>query len=265
MGNIKNKKHHRNKHRHVYKPSKQPARQNHQEQGKEKPQTSDSLSDPPEGSRIINLAKLQQYSQQLSTHSAHCNGTVVVKGETRQGLASILSWQCQECKQSFILESSDKVKGPRGYFQWECNLAAVWGEMTTGGGHSRLEETLSTLGVPVMTKSSFISIENGIGDYWKQSLFDSMAEAGRQEKRLAEERGDLHEGVPAITVIVDGGWSKRSHKHSYNAKSGVGVIIGKETGKLLFVGVRNKYCASCAQGRAKETHRCFKNWDGSSL
>ena len=136
--------------------------------------------------------------------------------------------------------------------------------MTTGGGHSRLEETLSTLGVPVMTKSSFISIENGIGDYWKQSLFDSMAEAGRQEKRLAEERGDLHEGVPAITVIVDGGWSKRSHKHSYNAKSGVGVIIGKKTGKLLFVGVRNKYCASCAQGRAKETHRCFKNWDGFS-
>ena len=30
---------------------------------------------------------------------------------------------------------------------------------------------------------------------------------------------------PAITVVVDGGWSKRSHKHYYNAKSGVGVIL----------------------------------------
>ena len=32
-------------------------------------------------------------------------------------------------------------------------------------------------------------------------------------------------------VIVDGGWSKRSHKHSYNANSGVAIIIGKATGK----------------------------------
>ena len=48
-----------------------------------------------------------------------------------------------------------------------------------------------------------------------------MAEAGKEEKRLAEIRGEYHDGVPAITVIVDGGWSKRSHKHSYNANSGV--------------------------------------------
>ncbi len=59
-------------------------------------------------------------------------------------------------------------------------------------------------------------------------LLSSMAEAGQEEKKIAEENGRFHEGVPAITVIVDGGWSKRSHKHSYNAKSGVAIIIGKE-------------------------------------
>jgi hypothetical protein len=36
----------------------------------------------------------------------------------------------------------------------------------------------------------------------------------------------------AITVITDGGWSKRTHKHSYNAAGGVAIIIGKETKKL---------------------------------
>lgn len=36
---------------------------------------------------------------------------------------------------------------------------------------------------------------------------------------MAIEKGSFHEGVPAITVIVYGGWSKRSRKHSYNAKS----------------------------------------------
>ncbi len=51
-----------------------------------------------------------------------------------------------------------------------------------------------------------------------------MLEAGKEEKLLAEERGSFHEGVPAITVIVDGGWSKRSHKHSYNANSGAAII-----------------------------------------
>lgn len=73
---------------------------------------------------------------------------------------------------------------------------------------------------------------------------------------------DYHEGVPAITVTVDGGWSKRSHRYSYNAKSGVGVIIGLRTKKLLHIGVRNKECSACTQGR--EDHICFRNWDESS-
>ena len=32
-----------------------------------------------------------------------------------------------------------------------------------------------------------------------------MKEAGEEEKRLAEERGSFHDGVPAISVIVDVG------------------------------------------------------------
>ena len=85
--------------------------------------------------------------------------------------------------------------------------------------------------------------------------------ARKRIKRLAEERGDYHQGVPAITVIVDGGWSKRSHKHSYNAKSGVGIIIGQITGKILHIGVRNKYCSACTQGIPPEKCKCFKNWE----
>ena len=87
-----------------------------------------------------------------------------------------------------------------------------------------------------------------------------MAEAGREEKRLA----DYHQGVPAITVIVDAGWSKRSHRHSYNAKSGVGIIIGQATGKLLHVGVRNIFCTACTQGVPQDNHECFNNWAESS-
>jgi hypothetical protein len=52
-----------------------------------------------------------------------------------------------------------------------------------------------------------------------------MLKAGQEERELAIQRNDLHQGVPAITVITDGGWSKRSHKHSFNAMGGVAIII----------------------------------------
>ena len=120
--------------------------------------------------------------------------------------------------------TAKKIKGPWGYRQWECNLAAVWRQMATGGGHTQLEETMSTLGVPVMTKSSFIQSEHSIRECWRQQLQKSVAAAGEEEKRLAKERRDYHECIPAITVIIDGGWSKPSYIHSYNTKSVVAII-----------------------------------------
>ena len=73
-----------------------------------------------------------------------------------------------------------------------------------------------------------------------------MFKTGREEKQIAEQSIKYHEGVPAITVVVDGGWSKWSHKHSYNANSGVGVTFGAATKKLLYISVRNKHCAACS-------------------
>lgn len=59
--------------------------------------------------------------------------------------------------------------------------------MVTGGGHSRLEETMSVVGVPVMSKSNFISTERRIGEYWKLKLKETMeggAAAGSGEGAL---------------------------------------------------------------------------------
>ena len=93
-----------------------------------------------------------------------------------------------------------------------------------------------------------------------------MKDAGAAKKAIAIYNSIYHQGVPVITVIVDGGWSKRSHKHSYNAKFGVRIIIGKETGKILYLGVRNKCCSVChkAAGGTIPPHTCFLKWDESS-
>ena len=137
------------------------------------------------GSRIINLDKLQQFIDQLTAHTKQCSGSqIILSGEKQAGLASIISSRCSKWSFNIPLTTSHKVHGPKGISRWEANLAAVWGQMMTGGGHSKLQETMSTLGIPVMSPKNFI----------------------------------------------------------------VGVIIGKATGKLLFIGVRNKYCTACTQG-----------------
>ena len=74
----------------------------------------------------------------------------------------------------------------------------------------------------------------------KEQLVQSMAAAGQKERELAISSNNYHQGVPYVSVVADGGWSKRSHKHSYNAKSGVAVIFGLKTKQLLFLGVRSE-------------------------
>ena len=65
-----------------------------------------------------------------------------------------------------------------------------------------------------------------------------MIEATKEE-RLAIEKGNYHQGVPCISVVCGGGWSKCSHKHSSNAAGGVAIIVGQAT-KDLHIGVSNK-------------------------
>jgi len=65
-----------------------------------------------------------------------------------------------------------------------------------------------------------------------------MKTAEKEEHQIAMQQNSYHHEVPAITVIVDGGCSKWINGHSYNALSGVGVIFGKQNGKLLYIGAR---------------------------
>ena len=55
-----------------------------------------------------------------------------------------------------------------------------------------------------MTKKSFIGTERDIGVTWRCALKQSMMEAGQREREIAIQKGNFHEGVPTITVIVDG-------------------------------------------------------------
>ena len=107
-----------------------------------------------------------------------------------------------------------------------------------------------------------------MGTAFEAMAGENILTAGQKEKQLAIEQGNYHNGVPAITVVVDSGWSKRSHKHSYNANSDVRVIFGAATKALFFIGVRNKNCLVCVINSRNDVtappHQCYHNWSASS-
>ena len=222
------------------------------------------------GARVMDLKYLSKGFEAISKHNPECQGKCSLTREVeRQGLASVLEVGCDSCEFTCRFESCPKIDGSKEINQrYSVNVGAVWGQMSIGGGHKPLNELLATMNVPGISKKSFLTIESQIGASWEKILGEEMVKAGKEEKKLALERKDIVNGYPAITVIVDGGWSKRSHKHSYNAKAGVAIIIGKETQKLLYMGVRNKFCSICTvasnKGVSPKKHTCFKNWSGSS-
>ncbi|XP_033729993.1 uncharacterized protein LOC117319268 [Pecten maximus] len=220
-----------------------------------------------DGYRLMNLQLLQQHIDAITIHVANCDkvckivandkkvSPVKLTSEVRTlGLASVIEAKCQGCNERFRLDTSPQIHNGQTYHH-DVNVRAVWGSMVTGGGAAHLNECMATL-------------EQEIGDLWYLSVKDDLLAAGAEERRLAIEKGNYHNGIPCITVICDGGWSKRSHKHSYNALGGVAVIIGAETGKLLHIGVRNKHCYICSHSEANHTqprpHECYKNWSESS-
>ena len=60
-------------------------------------------------------------------------------------------------------------------------------------------------------------------------------------------------------------WMVVGVKDLTSVKYGIGVIFGAAaTKRLLFIGVRNKYCSVCAISEQKNSpppsHQCYRNW-----
>ncbi|CAH1105540.1 unnamed protein product [Psylliodes chrysocephalus] len=92
---------------------------------------------------------------------------------------------------------------------------------------------------PCMNQSNFFKKQDKLL-YIEQIAFKNMKDAPNEETDIAKKQGSIGlDGVPEITVICDGTWSKRSYKRNYNALSGAAVIIGKNTGKSSHLGTDN--------------------------
>lgn len=72
-----------------------------------------------------------------------------------------------------------------------------------------------------MDSKTYTSTQEKLVETVSSTAWESMAAAGKEERDHAISEGSIDaNGVPLITVIADGAWSKRSYKNKYDALSG---------------------------------------------
>ena len=97
----------------------------------------------------MNLQLLRRHIEDVTQHVATCSAcymvaqssdTITVVGEKdRNGLASIMSCKFNVCGQELTFNTSTITTRLTGKMFWTNNLAAVWSQMTVGGGFNSLE------------------------------------------------------------------------------------------------------------------------------
>lgn len=98
--------------------------------------------------------------------------------------------------------------------------------MKLGIGHTQLTEFAAFIDVPSLSCSGYVQIQSNAAKAISEVAWDEIKKAGEEERKLAIQHGDIDiDGVPMITVVADGQWSKRSYKTKYDALSGVVNII----------------------------------------
>ncbi|KAJ8889269.1 hypothetical protein PR048_008767 [Dryococelus australis] len=173
----------------------------------------DPLAVKLDGRRLIYISfVLQQIKNMDNDETLFERGfkDMIVVNERRHGLKSFITMQCQMCKTEMNL-----CTDPPGKNNMDINTSAVSGTMSTRGGHAQLEETLSTMNIPCMSYKTFTKYHDFVADGWKQTAQEEMSIAAKEAAEEAIKRGHVDvDGVPILTVVVDGAWTKSPGKFS---------------------------------------------------
>ena len=163
--------------------------------------------------------------QRLSAHWINeCRFTdLVITKIKRVGLKIKFIVECRMChfRNSFWSEPTDDSK-------LDVNRGIVAGTILTGTGHKQLEELFAAVDVPCMSNKTYISFHNEMSEAFVAAAEEEMRMAGKEERRLASERGDVID-IPHIPVITDGSWMKRSYRSGFSIWSSCyyGILFAK--------------------------------------
>ena len=166
-----------------------------------------------------------------------------------RGLRTLFYFRCQNCgyvNSIWTDRDDDSIMG--------VNQSAICGTITAGTGFSMLQEMLAAMAIPCMSHVTYRKYRDRLYPAFAAAVDEETKRAGAEERDRAITKGQFVtiDGCTYATifVIADGCWAKRPYQGGkYDSLPGAATIIGAETGKALFVAVRNKYCSTC-QGKA---------------
>ena len=194
-----------------------------------------------EGRRIVDVDfLLKELHRTFDNHAkktrCHFRDWKLVKTH-RRGFLSQLFFRCQTCFHTDNIWSE-----PERAENLDINSGAIVGSLVVELGFAQLEELCASMKVQCMSEKTYIKYREDVVDQYSAAALTQMKLAGEAENVLAIKRGDIHQGVPYILVVVDGSWMKRTYGTNFDSLSGVDAIVGYHTRKVLFVGIRNKFC-----------------------
>lgn len=216
------------------------------------------------GRRIVDIQFLFEQMKYINRHSDNCESKMVFKKETKLGFRSIFHFECADCGVFHQIQSSSKNDD-----YMNVNMAATLGFTLTGSGFYHMEEVCAHMNIPCMSSDTFDKTQKKLQKDWSELSEQNTHQALLEEIRHAIARGDVDSGGNAlIAVTCDGSWGKRSYGKGFSSLSGCAAIIGLYTKKVLYFGVKNKYCHICTMSYAKfcppNYHECNINYDGPS-
>lgn len=172
-----------------------------------------------QGRRLVDIGYLLKQIAEISKHPPFdCTFSDMYPiHEYKMGLKTKITLVCKMCnieKTIHLIEETER--------EMDINSVLALATVSTGSGYSTVNELLSVLNIPFMSNSTYQQHHENVADIIEDTAWQVMQEAGQEEARIAQELGEVDEsGIPMITVVADGAWSKRSYSVNYNASSGV--------------------------------------------
>ncbi|KAE9524525.1 hypothetical protein AGLY_015113 [Aphis glycines] len=168
--------------------------------------------------------------------------------ERKNGFFLEFIFKCDFCNKIDVISNEPKTTD----ISLSINTAIVMATINSGQGFAQLDTMAAFLNMPSMSNMTYQKLHLDISNHTNDTAIEAMILAGNEEAEIAKKEDYL---IFSLSLL-------------YFLLSQQASIIGYNTKKVLYMGVRNKYCSICDKaklnGNAASAHVCFKNWDGTS-
>ncbi|VDI69646.1 myosin V [Mytilus galloprovincialis] len=225
-----------------------------------------------DGRRIVELFSLAKALN--SCQNVNCTAQLNllnVEKEKLQGFGSYLTIRCLNCNMLNNILTNKTHYGTKGPAIFDINTKAAIGMIEAGIGPRQLNKFVTALGIPGATaktlKKREREIQKPLSEIAKTSCVNALQEEIEKTREQLNVETTNGTDIPKLTAKYDMCWQKRGSGRSYSSHSGVGSVIGQNTGKVLNFKVCSDHCRICLKasqlGKEPENHECQKNWNKS--